>query len=176
MKKFLILIVLFSSCAPQLVPLKNTYNAQAFEQPINADFETVWNKTVETVAKKGSTIKMIDKDNGLIVAQNNYAPITSEDKDARLVDSTAWAVASKLYRPGSRKYFYASEGTLEWNIHVKRAADNATVINISLVDAATVTSIHSPGYTTKQPVKPFKAKAVTTGVLEKQIAEEIRRR
>lgn len=175
MKKFLILIVLFSSCAPQLVPLKNTYNAQAFEQPINADFETVWNKTVETVAKKGSTIKMIDKSNGLIVAQNNYAPITSEDKDAQPVDSSAWAVTSKLYRPGSRKYLYAKEGTLEWNIHVKNAGDS-TIINIRLVEAAVVTSVHSPGYTTTHSIKPFKTKAVTTGVFERQIAGEIRRR
>ncbi|MGN6492750.1 MAG: hypothetical protein ACTHLE_12185 [Agriterribacter sp.] len=174
MKKLFILLLLFSSCAPRLIPLKNTYNAQPFELAIHADFETVWDKMVETVAKKGSTIKMIDKSNGLIVVQNNYAPITSEDKEARLADSSAWAVTSKLYRPGSRKYFYAAEGILEWNIHVKRTADNATVINISLVDAATVTSIHSPGYTTKQPVKPFKAKAVTTGVLEKGVAAGVK--
>jgi hypothetical protein len=174
MKKFLPIFLLFASCAPKLIPLKNNYDTKPFELTTSSDFETVWGKIIEMFAKKGIGVKIIDKSSGFIVAQNTTAPITTEDKNGKLLNPNAWAVTQKLYDPGSRKYFYAKEGTIEWNIYIKRNIDNTTTININLIDVTTVTSVYSLGYTVAPTTKTFKTRALTTGVFEKQIAEQIK--
>ncbi len=125
-------------------------------------------------AKKGIGVKIIDKSSGFIVAQNTASPITTEDKNGKLIDTTAWAVTQKLYDPGSRKYYYAKEGTMEWNIYLKRNTDSTTTININLIDVLTITSVYSVGYTKASTAKTFKTRALTTGVFEKLIAEQIK--
>ncbi|MEP7376539.1 MAG: hypothetical protein ABI675_24285 [Chitinophagaceae bacterium] len=174
MKKFLIVLLLFASCTPKVIPLKNTYDSKPFETTTTSDFETVWSKVIELFAKKGIGVKIIDKSSGFIVAQNTAAPITTEDKNGKLLNPTAWAVTQKLYDPGSRKYYYAKEGTIEWNIFIKRNTDSTTTININLIDVTTITSVYSIGYTTTATAKTFKTRALTTGVFEKQVADQIK--
>jgi hypothetical protein len=174
MKKFLIILFLFASCAPKVVPLKNTYDAKPFELTTNSDLDTVWGKVIELFAKKGIGVKIIDKSSGFIVAQNTTAPITTEDKNGKLLNPTAWAVTPKLYDPGSRKYYYAKEGTIEWNIYIKKNTYNTTTINVNLIDITTVSGVYSLGYTVAPTTKTFKTRALTTGVFEKQIAEQIK--
>lgn len=174
MKKALFILLFLSSCAPKIIPLKSTYDVKPFELTTPSDFETVWGKIIEMFAKKGIGVKIIDKSSGFIVAQNTSAPITTENKYGKLVDSTAWAVTPKLYDPGTRKYYYAKEGTIEWNIYIKRNTDNTTTININLIDISTVTSVYSLGNIVAPTAKTFKTRALTTGVFEKQVAEQIK--
>jgi hypothetical protein len=174
MKKFLILLIVFASCAPKIVPLKNTYDTKPFETTTSSNFETVWSRIIEMFAKKGIGVKLIDKSSGFIVAQNTAAPITTEDKDGKLFNPKAWAVAQKIYDPGSRKFFYAREGTIEWNIFIKRNIDSTTTININLIDVTTTTGVYSFGSTITPTAKIFKTRALTTGVFEKQVADQIK--
>lgn len=104
MKKIPVLLLIFgalffASCSPKIIPLKNTYDTKPFELTTNSDFETVWGKIIEMFAKNGIGVKIIDKSSGFIVAQNTTAPITTEDKNGKLVNPKAWAVSEKYYGP-----------------------------------------------------------------------------
>jgi hypothetical protein len=174
MKNWLFALLLFASCTAKVVPLKNVYDTKPFELTTSSDFETVWGKIIEMFAKNGIGVKIIDKSSGFIVAQNTAAPITTENKEGKLIDKNAWVVTQKLYDPASRKYYYAKEGTIEWNIYVKRNEDKTTTININLIEVTTVTTGYSLGYTLSPTVNTLKIRALTTGVFEKQVADQIK--
>jgi len=167
-------LVLFCaiSCTPKVIPLKNSYDDKPFEMTAGKDFEQVWSNTIEFFAKSGISIKIIDKSSGLIVATATQADVTAEDKNGKLINPDAWAVAEKIYEPGSNRTYYAKVGTIEWNVFLKKATETSTTVNINLISVVTIT-VAQAGFAT--PIaKTFKTRSRTTGVWEKTVFEKIK--
>lgn len=168
----LIAVLTISSCSIKTIPLKNDYSHKPFEFKTTSSFEDVWTKTIELFAKEGIGIKLIDKSSGLIIAQNNYADLTTEDNNGKLINPKAYGVTDKLFYQASNKYYYPKLGEMQWNIFIKRNNDNGCTININVIEIVTSSLYTTKGNST--PIIGEKKKAYSLGVFEKQIANEIK--
>ena len=165
--------MLFTSCGPKLIPLKNKYATGNYEIKTQSNFETVWANIISLFAKNGIGVKLIDKSSGFIVAQYSSAPVTIEDKNGKLVDPTAYLVTSKMYDPGPQKIYYPLTANIEWNIYIKSTDGNETLINVNLTSATGGSNyVNGKMISAMYPVGWSTIKS--TGVFEKFIADQIK--
>lgn len=170
-----LLIFLFNSCSYKTIYLKGSYQTKPFETVTTSSLNEVWDKLIDLFAQKGLGIKLIDKSSGLIVAHNSLVPVTRENEKGQLVDPTAWVVSTSIYEPGSRKYYYPTTASVEWNVRIKDLGNNTTSINVNMVNilANTVVTQINPVFVSGTSTSVNTA-AVSTGVFEKIIADLIK--
>lgn len=137
-KNYIVLLSFaFCSCAgKKAVSLKGSYPETPIQTQTEKKFSEVWDNLIDVFAQKGLPIKLIDRTSGLIVAESTLIPVTSEDKNGRLKDSSAYLVIPMAYDWGSNKYKALPVGSTvigEWNIRVKEIGGK-TNVNINIVN------------------------------------------
>ncbi len=122
-----LLAVFLSSCAIKMIPVTGTYPDQPIQIKSEKPFDDVWSNLIDVFAQKGLSIKIIDKNSGLIVSERIEFPATIEDKNGNLKDPNAYIVVPK-YRSKMDGKFYPINSFRddylgvngEWNVRVKK--------------------------------------------------------
>lgn len=168
MKKYLVIILLLTSCGYTKIPLKGSYQTEPYYQTSSNSVNVVWDKLVDLFAKNGLSIKVIDRTSGLIVSDKYKLTWTKEDKSGKLVNDKAFVVIPKLFNKGSNMYYEPYEVTGEWNVRIKDDGKGGTTINVNLVNIKDVNPSLRGGFTETV------SGAISTGVFERYIYEQIK--
>jgi hypothetical protein len=176
MKKIILgALILFSitSCAPiKMTALKEVHFEPPYNVTSNKTQQEVWEKIIDLFATKGLSIKIIDKNSGLLTSEKTSFKDNStiEDKTGKLINPEAYIVTS----------YYNSMGMIikptiltgEWNIRIKEDKENnGTVININLVNIEAVTAGYATAY---GPSPSYNFEAKSTGKFEAMIGDYIK--
>lgn len=140
MKKSLFTLILISlfltSCTSyKTIPLKGNYLDKPYVIESEKNFNQVWSNIIDLFATNGISIKLLDKDSGLIVAEktsfiNNY---TYENKEGLLENPNAYVIVNKVKGDALLdRSIIPVEIFGEWNVRIKETVDNKTSININL--------------------------------------------
>jgi len=167
-------LLLLSSCAGKLIPLKGEYPTQPMKIETTKSFNEVWSNVIDLLAEKGLPIKIIDKSSGLIISNAALLSTTIETKDGSPKDTGAYIVLPKTYYKSEHKS-YAVNSFLgktmpvkgEWNIHIKEG-NGKTLINVNIVNVSYEYSYNSQTHI--QGITTYKS----TGVFEKTISDIIK--
>ncbi len=125
---------LFVGCAPSLEQLNGKYDDKPFQIYTSKSKDAVWEKIIEFFATKGISIKLIDRQSGLIISEktsfiNSY---TYEDKNGNPIDPKAFVVCGK-YVNMYKVMINPETVTGEWNIRIV-TENEKTLININLLN------------------------------------------
>lgn len=162
------LLVSFHGCSYKVIPLKGIYPDKNFEAVSDKSKDAVWDNIIDFFAKKGLSIKLIDRSSGLIVSDKTLLPISIEDAKGKLKDPSAWVVMSRVISPHTTAPIERKDLTGEWNIRIKSSSENKTIVNVNLI----IPQENIDVVVNKTVVaKPLYA---TTGVFEKMIFEIIK--
>jgi hypothetical protein len=158
-------------CSPKMLPLKGTYINKPYEITSDKSFDAVWSNMIDLFATKGLSIKVIDKNSGLIVSEktsliSNY---TIEDDNGKLIDPNAWIVISKINWMGTE--VIPDRLTAEWNVRIKSNVEGKTIINVNLTNIDGSKYYAPTQYTAAQN---FKFDGRSTGIFEKTIADQVK--
>lgn len=170
----LLLGITFSlvNCSSKLIPIKGTYLKPPYEVTTDKSFDEVWDKLIDLFAQKGLPIRIIDKNSGLITSDKSILTVTTETKDGKLKDPTAFIVVAQIYEPGPNRIAPVSglsDVTGEWNVRIKNV-NGKTSININIVNIKyQVYDAYSRFYK-----DVLLANYQSTGVFEKLIADIIK--
>ena len=170
MKKIIIYstVLLLAACSVKTIPLKGKYQSETYYQNTSSSVDKVWDKLVDLFAKRGLSIKVIDRSSGLIVSDKYKLTYTFEDKTGKLLDPTAFVVLPKKIIPGSNTVFSPGYITGEWNVRIKDDGKGGTVINVNLVNINDVSTSLRGGSTESL------SEAISTGVFETYIYNTIK--
>ena len=163
-----LIVLVLTSCAVKIYPLKGKYQDGPFMQVSNNPIDTVWDKLIDLFATKGLPIKIIDKSSGLIISDKAALLATNEDKNNKLENPGAGVVLEKVYNPGTRTFIKPGTVVGEWNVRIKANANGGTTINVNLVNLKDVYT-DLKGFTNERV-----SKAISTGVFEKVIFDYIK--
>ena len=128
----------------------------------NSPMEKVWSDAIDLFAKRGYSIKIIDKSSGLL----NSSPIsmmdhyTYENRKGELRDSSAYIVTS-------RQIIDPTEVSAELYVRITSENDH-TFIQVKLLNVRSICTI--PGTSTTSAIVEIN-EALSTGILEKEIAK-----
>ena len=156
-------------CA-EMTPIQGNYGGNnTFTTDKKVD--EVWSSIIDLFSSKGVSIKVIDKQSGLIVSDNssllnNY---TFEDKEGKLENPNAWVVLERRGN-GLGGVFRPDKLTGDWNIRIKEL-NNKTVISVNLVNLNASLYVPPTNYASGN-ILPFNSKS--TGVFEKLIFDNIK--
>ena len=129
----LILITLNSCYTSKEYKLKGkNYGAiQIIKSPKSVD--SVWSNIIDFCAQTGVSIKIIDKNSGLIVTEKyNFKRHYSFEINGKLIDTTAWVALSYISVKGGYPDNSVSVSA-DWNIRIK--TDGAgSIINVNLTN------------------------------------------
>ncbi len=176
MKKYIFLFFLpaLTQCTSKIAPVTKTYQDKPYEIISDNNRDIVWDKIVDFFAKKGLSIKLIDRSSGLIVSDETNLTYTHEDDKGNLKNPKAWVVLNRIYRYGSKLYIEPSTVTGEWNIRIKSTPENKTNINVNLVNIK-YTFLNSSGLPDKYSLDyRNKSSGQSTGQFEALIAGNIK--
>lgn len=126
-----LIVFLVFSCTVTNVPLKGTYEKPTFETSKSVD--EVWTNIIDFFASNGISIKIIDKESGLIISEGNSFKdrYTYEKADGSLFDKSAYIVLNKISYGGEQQKPQIVTG--EWNIRIK-PLNGRTSVAINLVN------------------------------------------
>ncbi len=183
---FSIITIIITSCVTtnKVISLKGNYPQTPITFKSDAKFDQVWDRLVDLFAQKGLSIKIIDKNSGLIVSDKSILSTTVENKNGGLQDSSAFIVVPKIYQRTAQRYVpitkinagpYVSKNHIDnvdpiygdWNVRIK-ALDSGTIINVNIINL--YYDIVDKNVIRQNPLHNYK----TTGVFEKTIFELIK--
>lgn len=141
MKKIILVLLILSSCAPKVIPLKGSYSNGNFQQVTNKPKDAVWDNIIDLFAQRGLPIKLIDRSSGLIVSGETILTWTYENKKGELVKPDADVVIAQVYDPGANKVIKPASVSGEWNIRIKDAGNGRTSINVNLVSPKYISAL-----------------------------------
>jgi hypothetical protein len=164
-------ITILFGCSPQMLPLKGSYLDKPFEMTSDKSVDSVWSNIIDLFATKGLSIKVIDKNSGLIVSEKTslMSHYTFEDDNGKLKDPNAWIVLSKIRWMGTD--VTPERLTGEWNVRIKSAGGGKTTINVNLTNIEGTRHYSQSQYTTE---KNFVFDGRSTGKFEQLIAELVK--
>lgn len=172
MKKILIALVLIcsmSSCF-EATQIQGNYSANnTFTSDRKID--SVWSSIIDLFSSKGISIKVIDKQSGLIVSENTsfMHQYTFEGKDGKLENENAWVVVERRGN-GWGGLVQPIKLTGDWNIRVKEL-NNKTLVTVNLTNIDASFYIGPTTYSSGV-YRPLNCKS--TGVFEKFIFDNIK--
>jgi len=163
----LLLLSLLASCSYKTIPLKGSYLEKPYSIETSTSSDKVWDKLIDLFAQKGLSIKIIDRASGLIISERAAFGYTTEDKNGKLKDPTAFIVVPQMYNPGNRMTIPVCENLVaEWNVRIKTQGDK-TLINVNVVNVVrNVSGVYLANNSCPQ--------AKSTGVFERIIADAIK--
>lgn len=167
----IIIITIFYSCTAKVYTLKGNYEDKPFEIVSEKKVDVVWSNIIDLFATKGLSIKVIDKNSGLIVSEKtsliyNY---TFEDGNGKPKDKTAFVVLGKINYLGSN--INPDKITGEWNIRIKEMPNGKTSINVNLTNIDATTYIPASQY---NPMQNLTFHAKSTGKFEEIISNAVK--
>lgn len=166
------LIILLSSCATNYYPVSGSYLIAPFSITSNNSKEVVWDKIIDLFAQKGLPIKIIDKSSGLIISEKSTFFTTTETKQGMLVNKNAWLVVPGRFDSIKKVYYKKTNAEnliAEWNVRIKDAPDNKTIVNVNIVNIKDIVT-DSHGFTREIIYNNAKS----TGVFENLIADLVK--
>ncbi len=163
---------IFSCTTTKIIPLKGNYLHNQIEFKTEVTYDEVWTKTIEIFAKEGIGVKLIDKLSGLIIAESSSIILTTEGKDGKPINTKAYGIAPLVYYSGTNKFYHSKNGIMQWNVFVKKAQGNSTVVMINLVDITTNGTYETKGH--YLPTAIGKMKAYSLGVFENELLNRIK--
>lgn len=181
--KFSLAIFIFFlfSCAPKIVPVKGEYAKLPVTFKSEKSFDQVWDNLIDFFAQTGLSIKLIDKNSGLLVSDKSAITATWEDRKGKIKHPEAFVVVPTIIDQTADELIpitisYAKKSQLkkpvivqgEWNVRIKKVG-TASIINVNLVNLQYTKLILGEGYKTF-PLYEIKS----TGNFEKKIADLIR--
>lgn len=121
------------SCGPELYRTKGSYLDKPYQIYSDKSKDEVWNKIIELFSTKGISIKLIDKNSGLILSERTsfLSDYSYENDDGSLRNPNALVVCDKVVWQGVLQY--PEQVTGEWNIRVVESSGK-TLINVNLVN------------------------------------------
>jgi hypothetical protein len=137
MNKLLLTLLLLSatlqSCTVKSIPLKGKYQEGSVKSKINSPFEDAWESVIDLIAETGISVKLIDKNSGLIIADavSFRGLITTEDNKGKIIDPTAYVVRERTNNEFDYKAGYL-DATAQWNLRVKKESDASSIISVNL--------------------------------------------
>ncbi|MBL0337317.1 MAG: hypothetical protein IPP73_18915 [Chitinophagaceae bacterium] len=164
----ILFIILFSSCATKIYPLKGTYTNGNFEQITDKSKDQVWENIIDFFSKNGISIRIIARSSGLIISGESSLTWSYENSNGILDTPEACVAIYKLYDPGSRTIFKPYSVTGEWNIRIKEQ-NGKTLVNINLVNPSYTLAQTSANRTIFQ-----KGYLQSTGNFEKWVYDNIK--
>ena len=167
---YAVTLLLFSGCATKVIPLKGHYVDKPYEIISDKTKDQVWDKIIDFFAQNGLSIKIIDKSSGLITSDKTRLSWTMENKDGTLFKPDRWIVIEKISLLGSGAFVTPTSVTGDWNIRIKDAGDNKTIINVNLVNIQ-AKATYSNG---REILQEIEIKALSTGIFEKTIADAVK--
>lgn len=167
----IIAITIFYSCTAKIYTLKGNYEDKPFEIISEKKVDVVWSNIIDLFATKGLSIKVIDKNSGLIVSEKtsliqNY---TFEDGNGRPKDKTAFVVLGAISYGGSN--INPDKITGEWNVRIKEIPDSKTSINVNLTNIDATRYIPASQY---NPMQNLTFQAKSTGKFEEIISNIVK--
>jgi len=167
----IIFIILCAACSPQMTPLRGSYEVSPFQVISEKQIDTIWSNIIDLFATKGLSIKVIDKNSGLIVSEktsliSNY---TFEDDRGKLLNTNAWVVINRIQWMGSN--VTPERLTGEWNVRIKPYAGGKTAINVNLTNIEGTRHYAKADYS---PEQNFVFEGHSTGKFEQTIADIIK--
>jgi len=165
----LLVTVAFISCEMKVIPLKGKYTDGNFEAYSDKSKDVVWDNLIDFFAKRGISIKIIDRSSGLIIAGATRMPWSYENSKGIIIHKDAWIVIRKVIDPGSRKPIDPISVSGEWNVRIKEMSGK-TLINVNLVNPE-----YSYSYQSRNTQTTFKPGAFqSTGNFEKMIYDQVK--
>lgn len=173
----LVLVFLIVGCNNKIIPLKNSYQASAYEFATSQDKDETWNTLIDLFTVKGLPIKTINKADGVITTDyisflNSY---TWENKDGSLTNPNAFVVCSKFRGPFTlATSLTPTTLTGQWLVRIKRASDK-TVVTIKLANVIGKIGsgdINSQGDFTS--ITTHDLQVESTGIFEKSVENKLK--
>lgn len=167
-----IIVFLFSSCAPKLIPLKGNYPQTPIIYYTGTNKDKVWDNIIDFFAQRGISIRIIDRSSGLIISTPTNLAWTQEDKNGNMKNKDAYISIPLLYDKGAKKYYKPTSLTGEWNIRIKEV-DGKTSINVNLFNIEASYYSNNYTYRTSNYLVAI-TDGKSTGVFEKLIFEIVK--
>ena len=134
--------LLLTGCATvgptKVIPLKGRYLEGPMIETTNKPFDEVWNNLIDVLATEGFPIKLLDKENGLVVSERTSlrSDYTFEDKEGKLENYNAYLVFPTISNGGFTRV-YPSGITGVANIRIRDMGNGKTKINPNLTSIQT---------------------------------------
>lgn len=173
----LVLVFLIVSCDNKIIPLKNSYQATAYEFTTSQDKDETWNTLIDLFTVKGLPIKTINKADGVITTDyisflNSYS---WENKDGSLTNPNAFVVCSKFRGPFTfATSFSPTTLTGQWLVRIKQASDK-TFVTVKLANVKGKIGsgdINSNGDVTS--LTTYDLQVESTGIFEKIVETKLK--
>ena len=74
------ILSIVTGCSPKIVTVKNKYAEKNFEAISDSPKDKVWDNIIEFFAKRGLSIRIIDRSSGLIISNEMSLPTTHENE------------------------------------------------------------------------------------------------
>lgn len=184
MRKFLIIVLLFSSCASsKLIIPQGNYPVTPLVFSSEKPFEKVWDNLIDVFAQKGLSVRIIDKSSGLIISGKSELEATIEDKSNNLVNPNAYIVIPYFMQFNKRIPItnpnagaYSTKEQLkanpvygDWNVRIKQTGTGST-INVNITNISYDYYDSKTKQTLNKGINVYKS----TGVFEKQLVDLIK--
>lgn len=163
-------VLLMTSCAPtKVMPFKGDYVDRPVAEETSKPFDEVWNNLIDVLAAEGFPIKLLDKENGLVVSERtslrtNY---TFEGKDGKLERPDAFIVFPTISNSNENRLEPAGVTAIA-NIRVRDLGNGRTRINPNL------TSIQSEYNLPQKDDNLLWGLVKSTGVFESFILDAVK--
>lgn len=141
-KKWLLLAcvsLLFNGCSPTFTPLKGKYLEEPYIIYSKKSLDQIWSNAIDILAIKGFPIKILDKENGLIVCErvslmSNY---TYEYRSVVKSPPNEYVVLPSLMRAGII-YDFPKTLTGVVTIRIRNEGDSVLInVNLTALDITT---------------------------------------
>ena len=129
-----LLLALFATAPPRskYIPLQGRYLEEPYVVYSEKSFDEVWDNVVDVVATMGFPIKLLDKQNGLLVCERMslLSAYSQEDKAGRLKNPDAYVVVPNVE---NASFYNVEPYELSGVANVRiRAEGKRTKINVNL--------------------------------------------
>jgi hypothetical protein len=134
------------------VVLQGNYSDKPYEVVSDKQFDQVWSNTIDLFATKGFSIKLIDKNSGLIISEKTsfISDYTFEDMNGALENANASIVIEKKLVSGFNQFFKPQKITGECNIRIKENGTGKIVVNVNLTNIEATSFILGSQYSPAQ--------------------------
>jgi hypothetical protein len=150
-------------------PLKGKYLEEPYVLVSDRSYTEVWDSVIDVLAEKGFPIKLLDKENGLVVCERSSLILnyTFEDKNGKVENMDAFVVLPNISN-GTFSRILPTELSGVANIRIRKIGVSKTRINVNLNNFDILTDA-SFGESTK-----FWHAIRSTGLFEYRVAELIK--
>ena len=163
--------ILAISCNPVIYPLPGKNYDDISNIRSDKSLDTVWAITCRIFTEEGYSLKVNNKNNGLITTDKyDFSKHFSFVKNGKPIDSTAWVALSYITNKGG----FGSNPfkiSANWNVSIKPSGAASIIrIDLSNVDA----SVTKPAKSTFHPGQQYTFQGQSTGVFEKMLADAVK--